>query len=541
MPLNLPKYPQNETQASRQDAVRAMGTVITHVSEAARRFPEKPALICVPGDLKITYGKLEALANQAAHAYRHLGLQQGDCITICLPNGPTFVAAMLGAQRSGLYYTLVSPKASDGDVAFIANDSVSRILLIESDRAASVQSELCGHSCRIVSSAAAGAGWETLLAAQSQHLPLDPVPGMEMIYSSGTTGRPKGVRKPFITQTWGVPDPRNLEAARGLGVTTESVYLSTSPLYHSAPHRYLCTFLNAGATIVLMNRFDASLCLKSIDRFACTHSVLVPTMFHRLLKLDETEKSGYSGRTLTHAVHGAAPCPAHVKRAMIDWWGPVLIEYYSGTEGIGRTLISSKEWLAHPGSVGLPRGCAVHIVDELGSELPVGQIGSIYFESEITFDYWRDPAKTQSVTSPQGWRTFGDVGYLDADGYLYLTDRKGFMVISGGVNVYPQEVENTLLSHPDVLDAAVFGVPDEDLGERLVAVVQLIPGAQCGESKAAELKAFCKAAGGAVKTPKQIEFRSDFPRLDTGKVQKSRLREQYLDGQSSAPMKMALR
>lgn len=519
-----------------------MGEILNHISEVARRFPDKAALICVPDGTVLTYAALEGHANQAAHAFKALGLSHGDCVSICLPNGPAFVAAILGAQRSGLYFTLISPKASVSDIEFIAMDSASKVLLIERDCAEPMLHQAHGYPFRLMSSAppaCADGEWETLLTAQSSLLPNDPAPGMEMIYSSGTTGKPKGVRKSFICKAWGDADPRNLEAARTIGVTTDSVYLSTSPLYHSAPHRYLSAFLNAGATVVLMERFEAELCLQSIDRYGCTHGVFVPTMFHRLLKLDESARRAFSGLTLTHAVHGAAPCPEHVKRAMIHWWGPVLVEYYSGTEGIGRTLINSAEWLAHPGSVGLPRGCKIHILDEQGGDVPIGQIGTIYFESEITFDYWKDPEKTRSVTSTRGWRTFGDIGHVDGEGYLYLTDRKSFMVITSGVNVYPQEIENTLLAHPDVLDAAVFGVQDDDLGEKLVGVVQLMPGAATTDVTAAELQAFCRAAGGGIKTPRHIVFCTDFPRQDNGKVQKKQLRERYLDTMPSVLMPLA--
>lgn len=506
-----------------------MAELITHISQAVRRFADKPALICVPSGQIVSFGQLDAMANQAAHALRALGLRHGDGVSISLPNGPSFVAAMLGAARSGLYYTLISPKASDADVDFITRDAGAKLLLMTDGRTDPRSPTESPKPYQLLHSATGGsASWEQLLSAQPTDLPADATPGMEMIYSSGTTGKPKGVRSPFITKTWGEPDPRNLDAARGLGVTPDSIYLSTSPLYHSAPHRYLSAFMNAGVTTIVMEHFDAKLCLESIDRFGCTHSVLVPTMFHRMLQLDEATRRAYSGRTMTHAVHGAAPCPQHVKRAMIDWWGPVLFEYYSGTEGIGRTVITSQEWLLHPGSVGQPRGCKVHILDDQAQIAETGQVGAIYFESNTTFNYWQDPQKTRDITSPQGWRTFGDIGYMDADGYLYLTDRKGFMVISGGVNVYPQEVENTLLTHPDVMDVAVFGVPDDDLGERLVAVVQLMPGANDGDAKARELQDFCKQAGGSIKTPKLVTFCADFPRQDNGKVQKNQLRDQYL-------------
>lgn len=508
------------------------GPPITHFAQAVDRCPAKPGLICVPGDRVITIAELDELARRSAHAFRSCGLQQGDCVAIRLPNNETMVAAILAAQRVGLYYTLIPTFASFGDTDYITVDSQSRLLLTWADDSLPPrrpQDELPYRVWRCGGEPDAPDAWEALLARQPTSNPADLAPGIEMIYTSGTTGRPKGVRNRPLTQRWDDPDPRNVEAARSTRIDSDSVLLQTSPLYHSAPHRYLNAALNVGATVVLMNRFDPELSLACIDRFRCTHSLWVPTMFHRLLKLDEDRRRVFSGRSHRVAVHGAAPCPVHVKRAMIDWWGPILTEYYSGTEGVGRTVITSAEWLAHPGSVGRPRDCVAHILDDRHVELPTGAIGTVYFESRSAFSYWRDPEKTRTATSPQGWRTFGDVGYLDADGYLYLTDRKGFMVISGGVNVYPQEIESVLLSHPDVLDAAAFGVPDDDLGERLVAVVQLADGVEGDAEKERALKAHCRAKLGGVKTPKSVIFRSDFPRLENGKVQKHLLRDWFLN------------
>jgi long-chain acyl-CoA synthetase len=499
--------------------------------EIARQHPDKPALICEPAGERISYGQLNAQANRAAHALRLLGVQDGDCIAICLPNGIALVAAILAAQRIGIYFTLLSPKASAGDVGYILTDSASRVLLCTAAvDAALAQSEPPAACRRMVCGADPGAPgeWERLLANQPDHLPPQAKPGMEMIYSSGTTGRPKGIRRAFHCKTWGEVDSRNVEAMRWLVGTPDSVYLSTSPMYHSAPYRYLCAFLDAGATAIIMDHFDAELSLTLIDRYGVTHSLWVPTMFQRILRLDEVRRAAYSGKTMTHAIHGAAPCPQPVKKAIIDWWGPVVYEYYSGTEGVGRTFINATEWLAHPGSVGKPSHCKVHILDEQDKPLPTGQTGRIFFESAVTFVYWNDEEKTRAAVSPQGWRTFGDIGHVDEDGYLYLTDRSGFMVISGGVNIYPQEIENTLLLLPGVLDAAVFGVPDDDLGEQLVAVIQIADASGATAEKANEILAHCRSRGGSIKTPRLIRFCTDFPRLDTGKVQKRFLRERVL-------------
>lgn len=498
----------------------------------ARLHPEKPALVIEPSGSVITYGELDRHANRRAHALRRLGLEPGDCIALCLPNGVEIVAGILAAQRVGLYYTLIPAAASASDIAYVCADSGARLLILAPE-ALSPELEAGMPSCckTMVSNAqsAEGGSWDCLVALMPDDLPANPRPGMEMIYSSGSTGRPKGIRRDFQCKTWGEVDARNVGALRWLRASSNSVYLSTSPLYHSAPYRFLLAFLDGGATTVLMERFDAALALKLIDREACTHSLWVPTMFQRMLALDAQTRATYRGHSMTHAFHGAAPCPVHIKHAMIAWWGPIIYEYYSGTEGIGRTFIDSAEWLQHPGSVGKPNGCIVHILDDQGRELATGETGNIFFESDVTFDYWNAPDKTAQSRSPQGWRTYGDIGHVDEAGYLYLTDRLGFMVISGGVNLYPREIEDNLLTHPRVLDAAVFGVPDDDLGERLVAVVQLREDGAGDDALGEQLREHCRQLGGSIKTPRLIRFCAEFPRLDTGKVQKQQLRARVLE------------
>lgn len=497
----------------------------------AQRHPDKPALIVEPGGLVTTYGELDRLANRYAHAFRSLGIAGGETVALCLPNGVKIVAAVLAALRTGLYVTLIPAGASASDLAYIVRDAGARVLLTTSDDVAAGLEREPAADCRIVRCGALPGtkdAWEHLADLQSTQLPVNPAPGMEMIYSSGSTGRPKGIRREVHCKRWGEVDSRNVGAMRWLSASAQSVYLSTSPLYHSAPFRFISAFLDAGATVVLMERFDPDLALDCIDRHACTHSLWVPTMFNRLLGLAPARRATHRGTSMTHAIHGAAPCPLHVKHAMIEWWGPVLYEYYSGTEGIGRTFIDSREWLAHPGSVGRPSGCVVHILDDDGRELPPGQTGDIFFESDVDFTYWKDADKTRQSISPQGWRTFGDIGHVDADGYLYLTDRRSFMLISGGVNIYPREIEDNLLLHTAIQDAAVFGVPDDDLGEVLVAVVQLKDGSPADAGRADALREHCRARGGSIKTPKAFRFCQAFPRLDNGKVQKRPLRERVL-------------
>jgi long-chain acyl-CoA synthetase len=477
-----------------------------HLSQFARATPDKLAVHFLESGKAFTFAQLDRQANRAANALLSLGLKQHDCVALCLENSPELLFLTLGAQRVGLYYTLMSTRLSAADSAYIVKDSQARVAI----------------------TSASMEWWHAHFAAASEDSPPFLAPGREMLYSSGTTGRPKGVRKPPFEGEFDGIDNRNAGVAAGFGLDASSVYLSTSPLYHSAPNRFLSAAIHFGATSVVMEKFDAERALAAIGRFTCTHSLWVPTMFHRLLRLEPQVRERYSTASMIHAIHGAAPCPVHVKQAMIEWWGPVLDEYYSGTEGIGSTAITSREWLTHKGSVGRATDGILHILDDAGNELPPGDTGQVYFESNAQFEYWNDPGKTRAVTSPQGWRSFGDIGHVDAEGYLYLTDRKDFVIISGGVNIYPQEIEDVLLQDPRVADAAVFGVPNEEFGEEVKAVVQPARPEQSGPALADALKARCRELLGPIKAPKSIDFELDFPRHATGKLYKKLLRDRYI-------------
>lgn len=498
-----------------------------HTSHFARQTPERPAAIFLPNGGQLSFGQLEQEANRAAHAMRALGLSHGDCIGISITNRPEFLTVMLGAQRIGLYYVLLSTKLSVNDMAYVAEDSGAKAVVISTgcfaaedlDALVDFKVPLLG----IGLPESAMPSWTALTAQQPASLPDDTVRGREMLYSSGTTGRPKGIRKPLSGQDYDWDDPMNSATAKGLALDSGSVFLSPSPLYHAAPHRFLNAALHSGATAIIPERFDARMALEAIGTFRCTHSLWVPTMFHRMLQLPGEVRSAVDLSSHLHAVHGAAPCPVHVKRKMIDWWGPILDEYYSGSEGIGSTMITSAEWLAHPGSVGKPRDAVVHILDPDGSELPNGETGDIYFETKAKFEYWGKSKGLDKIASTRGWHTFGDVGHLDADGYLYLTDRRHFTIISGGVNIYPQEIESAFLEHPAVHDVAVIGVANEEFGQEVRAVIQLAESIEASAELKVALREFIRKRLGPVKTPKGIEFVADFPRHATGKLYKQDL------------------
>ena len=353
-----------------------------------------------------------------------------------------------------------------------------------------------------------------------------------MLYSSGTTGRPKGIKRPLEDVEIDDPDGVSpvVALASGLFATSsDSVYLSPAPLYHSAPLGFTTSIQALGGTVVVMPRFDAAEALAYIEQYEITHSQWVPTMFGRMLKLPEEQRTGYDWSTHKVAIHAAAPCPVEVKKQMFDLWGPILYEYYAGTEVNGFVYCTPQDWLDHPGTVGRSILGDIHICDEMGTELPTGEPGTIYFErEEMPFEYHNDPGKTKGAQHPDhpNWSTLGDVGYVDDEGFLYLTDRKAFMIIAGGVNIYPQEIEDCLIMHPKVADVAVFGVPNADLGEEVKAVVQLEAGVEESDAVAGELLAYAGEHIARYKVPRSIDFLPELPRLPTGKLYKRILRDE---------------
>jgi long-chain acyl-CoA synthetase len=504
----------------------------------AELTPDMPAIVMGSSGETVSYAQLEDRSVRFARVLRSLGVGIGDHIAILMENNRPYLEIAWAAQRSGLYYTAINTHLRASEVQYILDDC-GAVALIASEAMADVVAGLDVSRIDIrVTAIGELAGFERYedMLAGAEPIPLDDeCEGREMLYSSGTTGRPKGVRKQLTGTRLGDPTSPAVQIAQGLlarGTTSGSVYLSPAPLYHAAPLVTSMSLQRVGATVVVMERFDPRQCLELIERHRVTQAQFVPTMFVRLLRLPKEERDRYDLSSLQSVTHAAAPCPVAIKREMLEWWGPIIYEYYSGTEDIGSTHITPEEWLAHPGSVGRPLG-ECHIVGEDGTELPTGQAGVVYFLGGRPFEYHNDPEKTASVTNDRGWRTLGDVGYVDEDGYLYLTDRQAHMIISGGVNIYPQESENLLAGHPAVADVAVIGVPDAEMGEAVKAVVRLSDGVNASPALAAELLAFCRSELATYKCPRSIDFADELPRDDNGKLYKRLLRDRYWEGHDS--------
>lgn len=504
-----------------------------HPSHHARLTPDKIAYKMAGSGKSLTFAELDARSNQAAHALQKLGVAAGDHIAFFMENRLEFLELCWAAQRSGVIFTAISRYLKAEEAAYIVRDCGAKIFLGSarySDICADIRKQIGPDvRCLMVSGTIEGFDpWEPLIDT----MPAGPVAeeraGASMLYSSGTTGRPKGIVRDYGGPSIDSLSPVLLRVFEDLGgMDADSVYLSPAPLYHSAPMGGAMIAAGLGATTIVMEKFDEAGFLELVERYRVTHSQLVPTMFVRLLKLPDEIRSRHDLGTLRSAIHVAAPCPVEVKRRMIDWWGPILLEYYAGTEGNGVTAATAQEWLEHPGTVGRPLIGSVHILDEDGSEAPQGEIGDVYFNSGLRFSYHNDPEKTAGAFTDQGWSTLGDIGRMDEDGFLYLTDRRAYTIISGGVNVYPQETEDLLVSHPAVADVAVFGVPNEDLGEEVKAVVQPMDFEAAGPDLEAELIAHCRASLSAIKTPKSIDFRRELPRTPTGKLFKRHLKQEY--------------
>jgi long-chain acyl-CoA synthetase len=505
-----------------------------HLGEVAALTPDKPAVIMAGSGKVITFRELDEESNRLARLLRAEGLRPGDHVAFMLENHPSFLAIAWAAQRSGLYYTAISSRLRADELAYIIDNCGARVFISSArvaEVAAAVGEVTPGVTLRLMAGGTHPGfdSYEERIAAHPPTPVEDECEGVDMLYSSGTTGRPKGVKPALSKAPVGTPNKLYELVSFLFQPDGDSVYLSPAPLYHAAPLRYCLTFHRFGATVVVMERFDPEEALRAIERYGVTHSQWVPTMFIRMLKLPEETRAAHDLSSLRYAVHAAAPCPVEVKEQMIAWWGPVLHEYYAGTEGNCFVYADSKAWLEHRGTVGRPLLGQIHVCDEKGAELPPGRTGVLYFGEGPEFEYHDDPVKTASSRDPlgRGWTTLGDVGYVDEEGFLYLTDRLSYMIISGGVNIYPQEVENLLAVHPKVADVAVIGVPDAEMGEAVKAVIQPMEPGEAGPDLERELLDHCREHLAHYKCPRSIDFRAELPRHPTGKLYKRLLKDEY--------------
>jgi acyl-CoA synthetase (AMP-forming)/AMP-acid ligase II len=470
-----------------------------------------------------------------AHVLAAAGIEEGGHIAMLLGNQLECFDVGWAAKRSGLYLTPVNWHLTAAEAGYIIADSGAQALVSSPDLCDLAQPEtlqLVSPALRLVTGEDGGtpAGFERLEAVLQTASP-DPVrPELEgalMFYSSGTTGRPKGIRHPWTPTPYGTGFSLELLMAGFYGFDADTVYLSPAPLYHAAPLAWSLGTQRLGGTVIVMERFDPLDMLRMIEKYRVTHVQMVPTMFVRLLKLEDKDRQRFDLSSLQRVIHAAAPCPIEVKRRMLDWWGPIIYEYYAASEGHGFTSVSPDEWLAHPGSVGRPLRGTIHILDEDGAELPNGEIGTVYFEGSAGFEYHNDPVKTSEAYNVEGWATVGDLGSIDNEGYLYLSDRRTNLILSGGVNIYPQEIENELALHPEVVDVAVIGVPDSEMGQQVKAIVQPTDPSTAGPELEAELLGFCRERIAHFKCPRSVDFVDELPRLPTGKLAKRLLVDRY--------------
>ncbi len=513
----------------------------------AQQHADRPAFIMASSGESMSFAQLDGRSNQLAHLLRAQGLMRLDHYAIFMENNSRFVEACMAGERSGLYYTCINAFLTADELAYILNNSESRLLITSAEKLPVVRQALldCPRValCLVVGGGAALAGTvgnatlcdhDTAIAAYPTGPIADEWLGTAMLYSSGTTGRPKGILRPLPDHPPSQPLPLFNFLSQLWQCEEGMRYLSPAPLYHSAPLANVSLALRHGGTVVIMEHFDPEHYLALVEQYRITHTQLVPTMFSRLLKLPAEARSRHDLSSLKIAVHAAAPCPAQVKEQMIDWWGPIIHEYYGATEGLGFTACNTAEWLAHRGTVGRVLMGELHVLDEQMQPVAKGTPGEIWFKTASPFVYFNDPERTALTRSPDGsMSTVGDMGYVDDDGFLHLTDRSTFMIISGGVNIYPQECENLLITHAKVADAAVFGVPNADLGEEVKAVVQLVAGEAPGPAMVQELMAFCQAHLSRQKCPRSIDFTPQLPRLPTGKLYKRLLRDPYWAGHQS--------
>jgi acyl-CoA synthetase (AMP-forming)/AMP-acid ligase II len=492
-----------------------------HPREYLGVSPDRPAVIMAGSGAAITFAELDRCANQCGHLFRRLGLVPGDRVALWMENHPRFFEICWAAHNTGLLFVPISARLTVGEAEYIARDCDAKLIIASSALpAAALRAEL-GDAVLIMG---VPGGFEDQAAEMPAHPVADETRGAAMVYSSGTTGRPKGIAPVREAVDIGMPPAVAATLLRLYGFDNATIYLSTAPLYHTAPLKFTMCVQSAGGTVVVLEKFDPTAALDAIERFRVTHSQWVPTMFVRMLPLRGVARDLSSHRV---AIHSAAPCPVPVKQQMLDWWGPILYEYYSGSESVGMCAITPQEWLERPGSVGRVSRGLVHVLGPEGEELGPGQTGNIYFEGGSKFVYHKDMEKTARAMTREGWTTFGDIGHVDADGYVFLTDRRDYVINVGGVNIYPQEAENLLSLHEKIADVAVFGIPHPEYGEEVKAVVELHNPAEAGPELAAELIAYCRAGLAAIKCPRSVDFEAQMPREPTGKLLKRKLKARY--------------
>lgn len=503
-----------------------------HFSSYATETPDRPAYILANSGETVTYAELDRRSNQIAQLLRNSGIERGDHIAMMMKNCAEFLQVAQGALRAGVIFTPISTHLKQDETAYIITNCKAK-LFIASASLAEVATAAAAASAglnRCLSVGGEIAGFESL-EAQLEQLPATPIAdeflGAPMLYSSGTTGKPKGVYWQPHAESIHADHPMSGSVGAFFGFGVDTVYLSPAPLYHAAPLHYNLMVLGMGGTSIIMEQFDPVQSLALIELYKATHSQWVPIMFVRMLKLPEEERERYDLSSMKCAIHAAAPCPIDVKEAMINWWGPVIVEYYSGSEGNGFTIIDSANWLTHRGSVGQAIIGQPRILGENGEVLGPGEVGDVYFAESRPFEYFDEPEKTREAFNDQGWSTMGDVGYLDEEGFLYLTDRKNFTIITGGVNVYPAEIEGLLITHDKVADVAVFGVPHPEFGEEVVAVVQPLDWTDATDEMAEELSLWMRERLSSVKVPRRIDFLQELPRMDNGKLYKRHLQDAY--------------
>lgn len=504
-----------------------------HPKLHAQNTPDKPAYIMADSGLVVTYLELEESANQIAHLFREIGLKPLDHIAIMMENHHFFFKITWAALRAGLVITPISTHLLDEEVAYILNNCEAKIFIttekyIAVAEKAKEKAPNVLHAFMLDNTIEVFESFEKAVEAHPKSPIEDEIQGSTMLYSSGTTGLPKGVYTPPHSENILEINPVLLGIGTNFKFGPHVKYLSSAPLYHAAPLAYNTVCMLFGGTSIIMEKFDAELSLSYIEQFKANYSQWVPIMFIRMLKLPEEVRMKYDTSSMLLALHSAAPCPIEIKEKMIEWWGPVIFEYYAGSEGNGMAAITSQEWLNHKGSVGKAIIGEVMILDDGKQPVPTREIGTVYFKGGNQFKYHNEETKTKNAYTEEGYSTLGDVGYVDEEGYLYLTDRKNFTIITGGVNVYPQEIENHIINHPKVTDVAVFGIPNKEFGQEVKAVVQPKNWTDATPEFELEIINFCKEKLSNIKIPRTVDFEKELPRKDNGKLYKRRLVERYL-------------